>query len=483
MCGYARACIPQPGTTAKVDAISDRLMYRLQYRNFGSYQTLVSNHTVDATGTDIAGVYWFELRNNGAGWAMNQQGVYSPDSNNRWMGSAALDHVGNLALGYSVSSSTVYPSVRYAGRLVGDPAGQLSQGEASLVVGSGSQTDTSYSRWGDYSMLGVDPSDDCTFWYTQEYVAVTGVTSWTTRIGSFKFPSCSLGATGSLHGTVTDAITTLGIADASIQATLSPTQTFATTTISDGTYGLTLPVGTYGVTASAYGYVPSTISNVNIYSGTTTIKNFALAPAEIVTVDGYVTDVNTDWPLYAKITIDGYPGDPIWTNPVTGYYHIDLVSGQTYTFHVEAWVAGYLPHSEGVLVNTNMTKDFALDVDAESCSAPGYRPDFTYYENFESGNGGFTASGTNNSWQWGIPTSGPGIAHSGQNVWATNLSGNYNISEDGYITSPAINLSSQAGKSILVSWWQWLQTESGYDYASVQASKDGGVTGHLSILL
>jgi hypothetical protein len=190
MCNFARSCIPQPGTTQKLDAVSDRLMYRLQYRNFGGYQTLVSNHTVDV-GSDHAGIHWFELRKTGGGaWAMYQQGVYAPDANHRWMGSLALDHVGNLALGYSVSSSTVYPSIRYAGRLAGDSPGTLPQAESVLFTGSGSQTGTG-ARWGDYSMMAVDPTDDCTFWYTQEYIAVTGTANWRTRIASFRYPDCT----------------------------------------------------------------------------------------------------------------------------------------------------------------------------------------------------------------------------------------------------------------------------------------------------
>ena len=116
-----------------LDAIADRLMYRLQYRNFGGYQTLVSNHTVDV-GSDHAGIHWFELRKTGAGaWSMHQQGVYAPDEHHRWMGSLAMDHNGDIALGYSVSSSSVYPSIRYTGRLAGDPLGEMAQGEAVIA--------------------------------------------------------------------------------------------------------------------------------------------------------------------------------------------------------------------------------------------------------------------------------------------------------------------------------------------------------------
>jgi hypothetical protein len=170
MCGFVRNCIPQLGSAQKLDALSDRLMYRLQYRNFGSYQTLVGNHTVDASGADKAGIHWFELRNTGSGFAISQEGVYAPDADNRWVGSIAMDGSGNMAMGYSVSSSSTYPSIRYTGRLALDPAGTLPQGENSLIAGSGAQTHSA-ARWGDYSMMAVDPSDGCTFWFTSEPLA------------------------------------------------------------------------------------------------------------------------------------------------------------------------------------------------------------------------------------------------------------------------------------------------------------------------
>jgi PKD repeat protein len=189
MCGYARNCIPQPGGTS-VDAISDRLMYRLQYRDFGDYQTMVVNHTVDTDGSDHAGIRWYELRESGSGWGIAQQGTYAPDSDHRWMGSAAINGAGDIALGYSVSSGSTNPSIRFAGRLAGDPLGEMTQGEGVIVAGKGYQTHSS-GRWGDYSMLSVDPTDDCTFWYTQEYYASVGSAPWRTRIGSFQLSDCS----------------------------------------------------------------------------------------------------------------------------------------------------------------------------------------------------------------------------------------------------------------------------------------------------
>ena len=185
MCGYARNCVPQPGGV-NVDAISDRLMYRLQYRNFGAYQTLVTNHTVDVGG-DHAGVRWYELRKSGSAWSIYQQGTYAPDSAHRWMGSIAMDGAGNMALGYSVSSATIFPSIRYAYRLAGDALGQLRPDEGTIMAGGGYQSHTS-GRWGDYSMMAVDPTND-NFWYTTEYYASSGSPAgWQTRIASFDLP-------------------------------------------------------------------------------------------------------------------------------------------------------------------------------------------------------------------------------------------------------------------------------------------------------
>jgi len=180
-------CIPQPGTAVKLESLSAWLMYRLQYRNFGTHETLVVNHTVDV-GADHAGIRWYELRKPSGVWSIYQQGTHAPDSDHRWMGSVAMDGDGNMALGYSISSSSLLPSIRYTGRLASDPLGTMPQGEATLFAGLGVQTWT--YRWGDYSAMNVDPVDDCTFWYTQEYVLANG--NWATRIGSFKFPSCGV---------------------------------------------------------------------------------------------------------------------------------------------------------------------------------------------------------------------------------------------------------------------------------------------------
>ena len=185
------ACIPQRGTKNKLDSLGDRLMYRLAYRNFGTHESLVVNHSVAAgsSSNSKTGIRWYELRNPGGTPTVFQQSTYAPDSNYRWMGSIAMDQDGNIAVGYSISGTNLYPGIRYTGRLATDvPLGQL-QAETSIINGAGSQTQP-LTRWGDYSSISVDPVDDCTFWYTNEYLQSSGIFNWSTRIASFKFPTC-----------------------------------------------------------------------------------------------------------------------------------------------------------------------------------------------------------------------------------------------------------------------------------------------------
>jgi len=207
-------CIPQAGTSQQLDSLGDRLMYRLAYRNLGDHESLVVNHSV-AAGSSVA-VRWYEVRSP-ATPTLYQQGTYAPDSSFRWMGSMAMDHVGNIALGYSVSSSSMNPAIRYTGRVPSDPLGTL-EGETSIIEGTGSQT-AGLSRWGDYSGMSIDPVDDCTFWYTTEYLKTDGTFNWSTRIASFKFPSC--GSPTAPPAAPTSLMATAGNAQVSLSWTAS----------------------------------------------------------------------------------------------------------------------------------------------------------------------------------------------------------------------------------------------------------------------
>jgi hypothetical protein len=173
--------VPQPGTNTTLDDLGVMLMFRLQYRNFGAYQTLVANHTVNA-GSGRTGVRWYELRKESAAWSIHQQGTYAPnDGLYRWMGSAAMNVNGDIALGFNVSGTSKYPSIHYVGRRANAAFGEMNLNEVEIFPGTGSQS--GISRWGDYSCLSVDPSDDTTFWFTTEYQT----NAWKTRIASFNF--------------------------------------------------------------------------------------------------------------------------------------------------------------------------------------------------------------------------------------------------------------------------------------------------------
>jgi hypothetical protein len=180
--------IKQQGTTRELDAIPQVIMNAPQYRNFGSYQTLVCCHTVDVDNTDHAGVRWYELRKTTGTWSLRQSGTYAPDAHSRWMGSIRLNGQNEIGLGYSISSSSLYPGIRYTGQSAtayAAGAGTLDLSEQTVVTGAYSQT--SYNRWGDYASICVDPTDDKTFWFTTEYIGVSQARK--TRVFSFQVGS------------------------------------------------------------------------------------------------------------------------------------------------------------------------------------------------------------------------------------------------------------------------------------------------------
>lgn len=183
------ACIPEPAPGEKVDGLSDRVMFRLAYRNFGDHEALVVNHTV--AGGALGGVRWYEIRNPGGTPTVFQQGTVIDPSTDYWLGSIAMDRAGNIALGFNAMSKQLFSSVYVAGRRPTDPLGQMF-GPIVLARGTGVQFN-SYKRWGDYSSMTIDPKDDCTFWYTQEYYIATGSFNWATHIGAIKFDNCGAG--------------------------------------------------------------------------------------------------------------------------------------------------------------------------------------------------------------------------------------------------------------------------------------------------
>jgi pre-peptidase len=272
-------CIPQSGG-GSLDSLADRLMYRLAYRNFpDGHQALVVNHAVTA-GTS-AGIRWYELRLDAANNpSLFQAGTYAPDASFRWMGSAAMDRSGNMALGFSTSSSALKPSIRYTGRLAGDAAGTITQGEGTIITGAGAQGST-LSRWGDYSSMSIDPADDCTFWFASEYIPANGTFNWKTRIASFRFPGCGAAAgndfsisaspTGISLGHGASGTVTIGT------AVVSGSPESVSLSISGVPAGATASFGTNPITAG--GSAVLTINAGTAAAGTYTLTVTGTAPS------------------------------------------------------------------------------------------------------------------------------------------------------------------------------------------------------------
>jgi len=191
--GSGGQCVPQAGTTQTLDTLGDRMMYRFAIRHFADHDRAVVNHAV-ANGGQVA-IRWYELYDPAGTVTLNQQGTFAPDTTYRWMGSMAEDKNGDIGLGYSASSSIIHPAIRFTGRVPSDPSGTM-ETEASIVEGAGSQVGQYAYRWGDYTAMQVDPSDDCTFWYVGQYQAITGTFDWHTSIASFAFTGCSGGGGG-----------------------------------------------------------------------------------------------------------------------------------------------------------------------------------------------------------------------------------------------------------------------------------------------
>jgi len=252
---------PAPAVAADyLDTIGDRLMLRLQYFNRGGTETLTSCQTVNAGTIPPPGLsptvaeyraatrYYILQKTTPAGsWSVQDQGTYSPDSTERWMGSTAVDNAGNLAVGYSTSSTSVFPSIAYAGRLLTDPPGTLAQGEATMFAGTGVQQLTS-NRWGDYTNLSLDPADDATFWYTNQYYSTTGQFLWKTKVGAFKFAGTTAPPQGTLSGTITACDIGVPLKDAFVQVTGGPSTGFSAASKPDGTYSMKLSPGSYSAT-------------------------------------------------------------------------------------------------------------------------------------------------------------------------------------------------------------------------------------------
>ncbi|MBS1797023.1 MAG: VCBS repeat-containing protein [Acidobacteria bacterium] len=288
-----RADIAQPAPGDFLDSQSDRLMYRVAYRNFGTHESLVFNQTVRITPvgqTYRAGVRVYELRRANGAFAVTEQTTFGEPLSSRWMGAAAADHQGNIAFEYSFVNDQKNPSILYSGRLATEPAGVF-RSEETLVAGTGVQTAFGY-RWGNFSGLTVDPVDDCTFWTTNQYFSAESQAespfSWLTRIGRFRFAECVNAPRATISGTVTDASNNAPLGGALVTANA----VYSRATGATGSYGslMVLP-NTYTITATAKGYRPQTVT-VTVADGQSLTRNFALAPS--AALEGAGTSVTAE---------------------------------------------------------------------------------------------------------------------------------------------------------------------------------------------
>jgi len=484
--------VPEPGGNV-VDTLGDRLMFRLAYRNFsGSHQALVVNQTVTASGTAAPplGVRWYELdapsgATSASAWSVKQQSTFAPaDGTSRWMGSVAMDHSGDMALGYSYSSPNVNPGIAYTGRLAGDALNKMTQPETVLQAGGGYETGT--SRWGDYSSMALDPSDDCTFWYAQEYYAATGSYTWSTHIGAFKFAGCTPVALGTLTGTVTDASTGNPV----VGAYVSTANGFSAVTDASGKYSITLAAGTYTETAKAYPYTESSGTQVSITGGQSTTQNIALQLAPKVTLSGDVTDGSGhDWGLYAHVVVTTpSAGTSItassYTDPATGKYSVQVPKGFAYTVKATAsataYSSGYESATKSLVVNQAATQDMALNVTAD-CVTPGYN--IAYGQTFNGSafppsgwsvtnnvSGSIVVWNVNTYWGDNNLTGGSGFSADANSDAAGPGPGSYDTS----LISPPISVASLNGAHMLHFLTNFIVYSN--EALDVDISVDGGTT-------
>jgi hypothetical protein len=330
LCGGG-TCVPQPSTTQQLDSLADRLMYRLAYRNFGSHESLVVNHSVVAGSG--GGIRWYEIQNPSGTPVVAQQSTFAPDSNYRWMGSVAMDQAGDLAVGYSVSSSSLSPSVRFAGRVPTDPASTL-ESEVNIVSGSGSQTG-GLSRWGDYSAMQIDPVDDCTFWFTEEYMKTTGSFNWNTRIANFKFPGC--GTTGTPDFTIgasPSSVTVNQGSNGTSTITITSLNGFnsATTLSASGLpSGVTAAFATNPVTPPANGSATSTLTLTASSSATTGTATVTITGTSGSTTHTTTINLTVNTSAQPNFTIAASPSSVVVTQGGNGTSTVTITSQNSFS--------------------------------------------------------------------------------------------------------------------------------------------------------
>ena len=481
--------VPQ-GNSSSLDPIREVIMNRLAYRQFGDHETLVGNFVTDINGNNIGGVRWFELRKVGAGaWSLYQEGTYAPTtSDNRWMGGIAMDGAGNIALGYNVSSQTVYPSLRYAGRLASDPLGTLPQGEYTLINGSGVNGS---NRYGDYAAMGIDPVDDCTFWFTGQWNATS---QWSTRIGAFKFDACgtpdfTLSAAPDSQEICVGAGAVYNVTIGSVSGYSDPVTLSASG--NPGTAGFSsnpvTPPGSStmtisGAAAGSYNFdVVGTAAGPNVHQAPVGLTVQAAAPGTPVltapangalnvvaaptftwnAVPGastYSIQVATDADFTNIVASASGLAAPTWTSNVT------LNTNTMYYWRVQAGNACGTSAYSSVF-------SFTTEAAPGDCG-PGTVPNVLFTDGFEGGIGSWASSGTGSTWALANTNPHSGTAHMHANDPATV--------SDQRLVSPAVAIPTGQNPVTLKFWHVPNLEPSGstncYDGGILESSTDAGAT-------
>jgi len=498
--GGGRNCLPQPGTSNMIDIQSyrQRPLHRLAYRNFGTHESLVTNQSVEAQ-TGVAGIRWWEIRSPNSSPLVYQEGTYAPgvtDGTDRWMASAAMDGEGNIALGYSATSSTVFPSLWYTGRLASDPLGQMTQGEGSIVDGGGSQTGS--QRWGDYTSLNIDPVDDCTFWYVNEYYVTSSSAGWQTRIGAFKFDEC--GTPGFYLSTIPSKQSICTADDAAFQVNVGSIALF-NSPVSLTTTGqplgstanfssnpvMTLP-GTTSLTISNTAAISAGIYPIDINGTATGAAN------KTKTITLTVFDTIADQPTLTLPTDNAvnqvFRPDFTWAGNNSESYLFELATDSAFTQIVESKTTTANATSISSDLNSNSTyywrvtatnacgdsvvsAAFAFTTQpAPGDCAAGFDTINSYSIDFENGSGGWSSQGAGNTWQLSTarPHNGSSSFHALDPVTAS----------DQELISPQITL--PAGNSTLtLQFWNYQEMESRnatqcWDGGTLEISTDNGTS-------
>ena len=282
-----------------LDSLSERSMHRFGYRNFGTTEnpvnSYVGNFTVNVSGvnptnaaTYQAATRWFEMRRAGDSFSVFDQGTHNltPGNGagglNNWMAAIAQDGRGDIAIGFSQAGTTQRADIKIAGRTNNvQNSGILNEGEALMHAAGGIQLNTG-GRWGDYSAMNVDPSDECTFWYTQEYYAVNSNVGWSTRVGSFKFPQCNAAPKATIQGTITNCATGSPVNLAAVNTING----FNRLTASNGTFSMIVSPGNYTLAAERSGFTASAAQSTTVTAGQTQTVNFCVAPVVALSSTG-----------------------------------------------------------------------------------------------------------------------------------------------------------------------------------------------------